>query len=112
MVARELERDMARLAAKTTNDRFMLRALECFDQGICFVDTEPEEWQAMHSNAVLTEVRTSRALRCALKILGQRACTLCCTLCVEEGHCRWSFSLITPSLRTRISIVHATPTRL
>lgn len=55
MVVRELERDLALQAAKKSNDRLMLRALDCFEQGVCFVDTAPVKWQAMHSNAVLAE---------------------------------------------------------
>lgn len=56
MVVRELERDLACQAAKKSNDSLMLRALDCFDQGVCFVDTAPDKWQAMHSNTALAEV--------------------------------------------------------
>lgn len=56
MVVRELERDLLCQAAKKTNDCLLLRALDCFDQGVCFVDTAPDKWQAMHSNSVLAKV--------------------------------------------------------
>ena len=83
MVARELETDMARQAVKETNDSFVLRALDYFDKGICFVDTEPEGWQAMHSNAVLTKVRTSRALRCTLKYRTGSMHIVLYSMCIE-----------------------------
>ena len=57
MVVRELERDAAALAAKKQNDAGMLRVLDCFDQGVCFVDTSAAKWQGMHCNSALAEVR-------------------------------------------------------
>ena len=56
MVVRELERDMAAQAAKKQNDAGMLRVLDCFDQGVCFVDTSAAKWQGLHCNSALAEV--------------------------------------------------------
>lgn len=56
MVVRELERDMACQAVKQQTNQMMLRALDCLDQGVCFVDTAPDKWQAMHCNSKLVEV--------------------------------------------------------
>ena len=58
MVVRELERDAAALATKKQNDAGMLRVLDCFEQGVCFVDTAAAKWQGMHCNSALAEVCT------------------------------------------------------
>ena len=68
MVVRELEGDMARQAAKKTNDFNMLRTLDCFTEGVCFVDISSEKWQALHSNNALIEVRLCTALHCMYPI--------------------------------------------
>ena len=57
MVVRELERDLAMQAAKKKNDAIMLRALDCFNHGVCFLDTRTEKWQAMHFNSALAQAR-------------------------------------------------------
>ena len=59
MVVRELERDAAAQAAKKQSDAGMLRVLDCFNQGVCFVDTSTTKWQGMHCNSALSEVGPS-----------------------------------------------------
>jgi len=59
MVVRELERDAVAQATKKQNDAGMLRVLDCFDQGVCFVDTSTAKWQGMHCNSALAEVGDS-----------------------------------------------------
>ena len=61
MVVRELERDAAAQAAKKHNDAGMLRVLDCFDQGVCFVDTSAAKWQGMHCNSALAQVGSCRS---------------------------------------------------
>ena len=56
MVVRELERDAAQQAAKKQSDAGLLRVLDCFNQGVCFVDTSTAKWQGMHCNSALSEV--------------------------------------------------------
>ncbi len=58
MVVRELERDAVAQATKKQNDAGMLRVLDCFDKGVCFVDTSSAKWQGMHCNSALAEVGT------------------------------------------------------
>lgn len=78
MVIRELEGDMARQAVKKTNDVDMLRTMDCFSEGICFVDISSEKWQALHSNTALVEVRFAPVGFCTVPELTfwQRACDL------------------------------------
>ena len=59
MVVRELERGMAQQVAKKASDSLMLRALDCFGQGVCFLDTAADPWRPMHCNSVLAEARAS-----------------------------------------------------
>ena len=60
MVVRELERGAAAQAAKKQTDAGLLRVLDCFNQGVCFVDTSTVKWQGMHCNSALSEVSPSR----------------------------------------------------